>query len=270
MAAPSSSSSFGMAGTDAVPPDPKLEEFIKEVKEIEKRDAVLTSDQQINRLLRPGASYFNLNPFEVLQLDPHTAKPEDYKKAYRKLSILVHPDKNQDDADRAQQAFDIVNSAYKVLEDEKTRKKCLEIVNEAIARTDLNMEEKRKNLKKTLAAKDPELLKSPGALRIEEDDPEKKKHAIYILTMKLFADYERKNRDLAKREQQERKRKREQEIEEEENVKAQKEWEKGFEESRGERVQSWQSFLNSAGSTKKKKKLQGFRPPKHKMESRPS
>lgn len=36
-----------------------------QVKQIEKRDSVLTSKQQIDRLLRPGASYFNLNPFEV-------------------------------------------------------------------------------------------------------------------------------------------------------------------------------------------------------------
>ena len=43
-----------------------------QVKAIEKRDSVLTSEQQINRLLRPGSTYFNLNPFEVLQVDPET------------------------------------------------------------------------------------------------------------------------------------------------------------------------------------------------------
>lgn len=35
------------------------------VKEIEKRDSVLTGPQQIDRLTRPGSSYFNLNPYEV-------------------------------------------------------------------------------------------------------------------------------------------------------------------------------------------------------------
>lgn len=40
-----------------------------QVKQIEKRDSVLTSKQQIDRLLRPGASYFNLNPFEVSVLN---------------------------------------------------------------------------------------------------------------------------------------------------------------------------------------------------------
>lgn len=62
-----------------------------------------------------------------------------------------------------------------------------------------------------------------------EDDPEKYKHAVYVLTMKLFADMERKRRDLADRAQEERKRKRESEIEEEEQQKAQKEWQKNFE-----------------------------------------
>lgn len=47
--------------------------------------------------------------------------------------------------------------------------------------------------------------------------------------MKLFADYERKRRELTERDQEERKRKREQEIEEEEAAKAQKEWQKNFE-----------------------------------------
>lgn len=39
-----------------------------QVKQIEKRDSVLTSKQQIDRLLRPGSTYFNLNPFEVSRL----------------------------------------------------------------------------------------------------------------------------------------------------------------------------------------------------------
>ena len=36
-----------------------------QVKQIEERDSVLTSKQQIDRLTRPGATYFNLNPFDV-------------------------------------------------------------------------------------------------------------------------------------------------------------------------------------------------------------
>jgi len=39
--------------------------FNLKVKEIEKRDSVLTGPQQIERLTRPGSTYFNLNPYEV-------------------------------------------------------------------------------------------------------------------------------------------------------------------------------------------------------------
>lgn len=42
---------------------------------------------------------------QVLQIDPE-ATDEELKKRFRALSILVHPDKNQDDPDRAQLAFE--------------------------------------------------------------------------------------------------------------------------------------------------------------------
>ena len=44
--------------------------FVTQVRKIEKRDAVLTGAQQIDRLLRPGAKYGNLNPFDVRSVDP--------------------------------------------------------------------------------------------------------------------------------------------------------------------------------------------------------
>ncbi|KAK4881084.1 hypothetical protein RN001_004403 [Aquatica leii] len=235
-----------------------FDEFYTEVKEIEKRDSVLTPKQQIERLLRPGSTYFNLNPFEVLNVDPDISL-EEIKKKYRRLSILVHPDKNQDDPDRAQQAFEVVNRAWKTLENEDSRQKCMGIIEEAKGRTDIMLSEKRKKARKE------------GKDGIPEDDPEKYKHAVYVLTMKLFADMERKRRDLASKDQEERKRKREQELEEEENMKAQKEWQKNFEESRQNRVDSWLTF-QAGGSSKAKgkstKKLKSFKPPKPKPESR--
>lgn len=103
---------------------------------------------------------------------------------------------------------------------------------------------------------------------IPEEDPERYKHACYVMVMKLFADLERKKQQLEQRDMEERKRKREQEIEEEEQQKMQKEWQKNFEESRQSRVDSWLSF--QAGKTKKKKKKSGmssFNPPKLKPET---
>ncbi|XP_077299953.1 dnaJ homolog subfamily C member 8 [Arctopsyche grandis] len=231
--------------------------FYTEVKEIEKRDSVLTPKQQIDRLLRPGSTYFNLNPYEVLQIEPE-ATIEEVKRTYRKYSILVHPDKNQDDQERAQQAFEIINKAWKTLEDEETRKKCMYIVEEAKERTDHMIEEKRKKMRK-------EGKHSEG---IPEDDPVNYKHAIYVMTMKLFADMERKRQHLETRDMEERKRKREAKIEEEEQESLQKEWAKNFEESRQTRVDSWKTFQAGSSKEKKRKKVMGFKPPKPKPESR--
>lgn len=66
---------------------------IYQVKQIEKRDSVLTSKQQIDRLLRPGSSYFNLNPYEVLQIE-HETPVEEIKKKYKRVSILKIKSKN--------------------------------------------------------------------------------------------------------------------------------------------------------------------------------
>ncbi|TMW42231.1 hypothetical protein DOY81_012691 [Sarcophaga bullata] len=233
--------------------------FYTEVKEIEKRDSVLTSTQQIDRLLRPGSTYFNLNPFEVLQIEPE-ATVEQIKKRYRQLSILVHPDKNQDDKERAQKAFDIINRAWKTLENDLGRKKCLEVYEEAKERTDHMIAEKRKKIKKENRFE-----------TIPEDDPIKYKHAIYVMVMKLFADMERRRQQLDQRDQEERKRKREAEIEEEERRKVDKEWQKNFEESRQSRVNSWHDFQSgkSAKKAKKQKRMHGMMmPPKFKPETR--
>lgn len=48
----------------------------------------MSSSDQIARLFRPGAKYFNMNPFEVLGL-PHTATVDDVKRAYRRMSVQV-------------------------------------------------------------------------------------------------------------------------------------------------------------------------------------
>lgn len=64
---------------------------------------------------------------------------------------------------------------------------------------------------------------------MEEDNPNNYKHAVYVMTMKLFADMERKKRSLEQRDMEERKRKREEEIEAEEKATMEKEWQKNFE-----------------------------------------
>ncbi|KAK2115793.1 DnaJ (Hsp40), sub C, member 8 [Saguinus oedipus] len=141
--------------------------FYSEVKQIEKRDSVLTSKNQIERLTRPGSSYFNLNPFEVLQIDPEVTGEEIKRKRFRQLSILVQPDKNQDDADRAQKTCEAVDKAYKLLLDQEQKKRTLDVIQAGKEYVEHTVKEREKQLKK-----------EGKPTIVEEDDPELFKQAV--------------------------------------------------------------------------------------------
>jgi molecular chaperone DnaJ len=57
--------------------------------------------------------------YDVLGVDK-SASADDMKKAYRKLAMKYHPDRNPDDAD-AEQKFKELNEAYEVLKDDQKR-----------------------------------------------------------------------------------------------------------------------------------------------------
>ena len=149
---------------------------------------------------------------------------------------------------------------------------------------------------------------------IEEDNPIKYQQSVKVLTMKLFADLERKRRVQEQKISEEALKKREMELAAEEKRTLEKEFNKNFEESRQGRVNSWLGFtkgtsftpdgpstskgssssskaaaaataaaghaaaaaaaaaMSDGGGKEKKKKKKfspmGFRPPKHKPESR--
>lgn len=63
------------------------------MKAIEQVDSVLTSKQQIDRLHRPGSTYFNLNPFEVKYLK-YSAEWK-YLSMWKKTMNADNGEKNQ-------------------------------------------------------------------------------------------------------------------------------------------------------------------------------
>lgn len=80
------------------------QEFFLEVKEVDRNN-------EVNRVL--GA--FKLNPFEQLGL-PFDATQEEAKRQYRKLSLLIHPDKCKHPL--ATSAFEVLGHANSQLTNE--------------------------------------------------------------------------------------------------------------------------------------------------------
>ncbi len=54
--------------------------------------------------------------YEILDIS-RNASPEEIKKAYRRLAVKYHPDKNRDNSKQAEEKFKEVSEAYKILSD---------------------------------------------------------------------------------------------------------------------------------------------------------
>ena len=118
------------SGSGARPPPPSaadeaaFKEFLSEVREVDR-------DNEVNRILWA----FKLNPFEKLNLR-FDAAPEEIKKQYRKVSLLVHPDKCSHP--QAAAAFDVLGAAHKELLDEQKREGLMAVLN--LARDEVRAE----------------------------------------------------------------------------------------------------------------------------------
>ncbi|PIA54306.1 hypothetical protein AQUCO_00900683v1 [Aquilegia coerulea] len=119
--------------------DELLKNFFAEVSEVER-------ENEVQRIL----SCFKLNAFEYLNL-PFDSSPEDVKRQYRKLSLLVHPDKCKHP--QAKEAFGALAKAQQLLLEPQEREYLLSQVNAA-------KEELRSKRKKLLKKDNASKLKS--------------------------------------------------------------------------------------------------------------
>lgn len=59
--------------------------------------------------------------YEILDV-PKSASEQEIKKAYRKLALKWHPDKNPDNKEEAEEKFKLISEAYDVLSDKEKRR----------------------------------------------------------------------------------------------------------------------------------------------------
>ena len=93
------------------------------------------SPSLLHRTCRPSNPLTLVPSLHLGQVDPELPLSS-MKTAYRRLSILVHPDKNPDNTERAQKAFEAVSKAWKMVEDETELKKAKEVIEEGKIKTD--------------------------------------------------------------------------------------------------------------------------------------
>ena len=222
-------------------------------KSIKTNSAQMTSEAQLERLCSREKW---VNPYEVLLLGVE-ASDEEIRSRFKKLSLLVHPDKCPGDEPRALQAFHIIETAYKTLLDGEKKKVYQRVMREARERVDLErrQENRRRELK--------------GLSKLPEDTFDSE---VQAMCNRIFREMEERKFHMdrsewmsnnAKRAREEDERRRE---EEEQKREQEKEWER----SRDKRVNCWRNFQAKKEKSSVKKKMKGFelRPPSCRMEER--
>ena len=225
--------------------DADLAAFLQEVnKLIEMEPEKMTGAQHIDRLFRPGSKYFNMNPFEVLGLD-WDADPDAVKKAYRRMSVQVHPDKNPDNP-LADQAFQIVKAAADRLDDEERLGFCQRICKAAHDAVERKKAAAKKKKRKENA--------ETGSIddSVPEDDPHKFKMAVKIMISRMFAEFEQRKKQLEAKDKEMKKAAQEEQAEKEFMEALKKKEEKLWEKTRQKRVNSWRAWSQGGGGPKHK------------------
>nr|POF16990.1 dnaj like subfamily c member 8 [Quercus suber] len=198
---------------------------------------------------------FKLNPFEHLNL-PFGASPEDIKRQYRKLSLLVHPDKCKHP--QAKEAFGALAKAQQLLLDQQERDYVLSQVN--AAKDELRMKRK-KHLRKDTASKIKSLVEE-GKYEQMYEQSEEFQQELKLKVREILTEQEWRRRKMQMRISEEQGRLKKDEEEAKEMWKRKREHEEQWEGTREQRVSSWRDFMKSG----KKAKKGEIRPPKLKTE----
>lgn len=221
-----------------------LKSFMAEVSEVER-------DNEVLRIL----SCFKLNPFEHLNL-PFDSSPDDVKKQYRKISLMVHPDKCKHP--QAKEAFGALAKAQQLLLDPQEREYVLSQVN--AAKEELRAKRK-KQLKKDNASK----IKSQvdeGKYEQQYERSAEFQQQLKLKVREILTDQEWRRRKMAMRISEEEGRLKKDEEETKEMWKRKREHEEQWEGTREKRVSSWRDFMKGGKKVKKGE----TRPPKLKTE----
>nr|CAB3501346.1 unnamed protein product [Digitaria exilis] len=252
-------------GASEVDEDQLLKSFLAEVSEAER-------DNEVLRIL----GCFKLNPFEHLKLS-FDSSPNEVKKQYRKLSLLVHPDKCKHP--QAQEAFAALAKAQQLLLDPQERGYILDQV--TAAKEELRAKRK-KELKKDSASKIKSLV-DEGKYEEQFERSDEFQQQLIIKVREILTEKEWRRRKMQMRISEEEGRLKKDEEETKEMWKRKREHEEKWEETRDQRVclssimfrnltllatgihisvSSWRDFMK----TGKKGRKGEIKPPKLKTE----
>ncbi|KAG2188027.1 hypothetical protein INT44_000778 [Umbelopsis vinacea] len=227
-------------------------------------DRYLTQSEkhmEIDRIL----STFKLDPFSIMELPYKAVDPSELKKAYRKRSLMVHPDKV--DHPKAQDAFDLLKKAESELGDDTRVRFILGIVEEAKVEVLRKQGIKVKMIPSKIESTVPKDSENPDAepvvtmvpARIDESEypyitSAEGRQGVKDQVKEILIEMELRKRRLRKKEMEaegEIARKTEEAIQERKRKVEEKQ---AWEANRETRVNSWRDFQKKGGAKKIKKK----------------
>ncbi|KAK1306251.1 hypothetical protein QJS10_CPA10g00233 [Acorus calamus] len=221
-----------------------LKGFFAEVGEVER-------DNEVLRIM----SCFKLNPFEHLNL-PFNSAIDDVRKQYKKLSLMVHPDKCKHP--QANEAFQALAKAQQLLLDPQEREYLHGQINSA--KEELRAKRK-KQLKKDNASKIKSLV-DEGKYEQQFEASEEFQQQLKLKVREILTEQEWRRRKMKMRISEEEGRLKKDEEESKEMWKRKREHEEQWEGTRENRVSSWRDFMKGGKKVKKGE----IRPPKLKTE----